>query len=319
MNMVITVVLAIYHPKLSWLQEELKSIDEQTFCDFEVLIWNDDPKDTYDYASFFGKFLHKHKYEIFQGKMNLGSTGAFEQLTRLVKTPYIAYCDQDDIWMPKKLEILVNYIKNKNTNLVCSDMYVIDEDSHVISDSITKVRPHHIFYKGKNTFEYLLTRNFVTGCTMVIKTSIAKAALPFPSNIVHDWWLALYASYTGEIGIVDLPLMKYRIHKTNQTLILKGITSKKDYYEKRILKYMNFISIISERINSRKYNHIIQTHILWAKIRKIYFQYPSLNNAISLYKLRYINHNTTYFDLLIPWIPQFIFLFIINMIRKGII
>lgn len=111
----------------------------------------------------------------------MGSNKVFEKLTELVQTPYIVYCDQDDVWLPEKLSALLYLFDDENVTLTCSDMYVMDENSKVISDSITKVRPRQILYSGADMISHLLAKNFITGCTMMMKTEIARKAIPFPT------------------------------------------------------------------------------------------------------------------------------------------
>lgn len=53
MNHPVTVAMAIYKPQMYWLREELISLHRQTFQNFELAVWNDDPDDDYDYVSFF--------------------------------------------------------------------------------------------------------------------------------------------------------------------------------------------------------------------------------------------------------------------------
>ncbi len=64
----ITVVMALYKPNLKWLEEELVSIEKQTYRDFSVIVWNDCPTDTYDYDSFFKKYLTSIPFQIYKGE-----------------------------------------------------------------------------------------------------------------------------------------------------------------------------------------------------------------------------------------------------------
>ncbi len=317
MNHPVTVAMAIYKPQMYWLREELISLHRQTFQNFELAVWNDDPDDDYDYVSFFCKNLPNIQCRFFHGEINLGSTGAFAQLTQRIGTNYIAYCDQDDIWEPDKLQLLYDYMCDNTVNMVCSDMYVIDQKSHVLSDSITTIRPHYFFYHGNNPFKYLLAKNFVTGCTMMVKTEIAQKALHFPKEITHDWWIALCASASGKIGVINKPLIQYRIHDTNQTLILKGVVDKKSYYTMKILMYERMMQIIERRFGNSIYRQDIQRHGLWAQRRKSYFKNPTFLGGIYLWRMRSINKNITYFELFLPCMPGFLFSVLVKMIQNG--
>lgn len=216
----VTILMAIYKPNIKWLEEQLQSINAQSYANLKLLVWNDAPDDKTDYEPVYRKHITNFHYEIYVGKENMGSNGAFAELTKLASSEYVAYCDQDDIWLPEKLAILVEKVQRSKADLLCSDMYVIDKDSNIVADSITKVRPRQIFYTGSDLFSYLLSRNFVTGCTTLVRTETAKKALPFPKEFVHDWWLALYSAAYGKLDVVKQPLIKYRIHGNNQTGVL---------------------------------------------------------------------------------------------------
>ena len=105
-SILVTVVMAIYKPNIKWLKEELSSIAAQTYRNFQVYAWNDDPNDKYDYDFLFSQYLKSIPFKIYHGSHNLGSNKVFEKLTMMVETPYIAYCDQDDIWHSNKISVL---------------------------------------------------------------------------------------------------------------------------------------------------------------------------------------------------------------------
>jgi hypothetical protein len=62
----------------------------------------------------------------------------------------------------------------------------------------------------------LLSRNEVTGCALAINRALLEMALPIPDGaIMHDWWLALFAAYFGQLIAVPERLVKYRQHDAN--------------------------------------------------------------------------------------------------------
>ncbi|WP_293989376.1 glycosyltransferase [uncultured Megasphaera sp.] len=311
----ITIVMAVYKPNIKWLIEELDSIYDQTYRDFEVLAWNDCPQDTTNYTELFKEHLKEIPFKIYKGKENLGSNGAFQNLTELSNTEYIAYCDQDDIWMPDKLQILLDLLDAKDNNtLAFSDMMIINGKSEIIADQVAKVRPRQIFYPGKNALLHLLTKNFVTGCTMMMKSDIAKAAIPFPSSVFHDWWLAICAACKGEIVMADKPLMKYRIYGGNQSGVLKGITNKSSYYEKRILAQMKLVDHVWEAFGP---NDTIKLARDWNHARANYFEHPSIKYLKVLMKLRKYSKSTVLFEAVLPFIPTIVLKRIVEEVQKG--
>lgn len=309
----ITIVMALYKPNLAWLIEELQSIRDQTYKQFKVLVWNDYPEDCYDYNSLFSKILGDIPFKIYKGDKNEGSNKAFEHLTAKVETEYIAYCDQDDIWMPNKLEVLRELLLPPNNTLSFSDMMVIDKNSNVTAKNIQEVRPRQIFHPGKDALKHLLAKNFVTGCTMLMKTKIAKAAIPFPDAVFHDWWLAIAASLKGNIVMTKVPLMKYRIYGGNQSSVLRGINSKKKYFIKRIVSQDELIEQVNERLGT---DPQVDTAKEWTEARIRYFNNPTLKDLRILLKLQSLNKSTVLFECLLPFLPNYLFRYIIHAVQN---
>ena len=313
----VTILMAIYKPNIFWLIDQLKSLNAQTYKNINLLVWNDCPSDPIDYECYYKEYITNFPYEIHIGTKNLGSNGAFEELTKLAKAEYVAYCDQDDVWLPEKIEVLVNEALKIKADLLCSDMYVIDGSGKVVADSIVKVRPHQILDIKGNIFKYLLTKNFVTGCTTLVKTEMAKQSLPFPKEFVHDWWLALYISAFGSIKVVKESLIKYRIHGSNQTSILIGVKDKQSYYRQRIAVLQQRLDVLTERFGGIQQADCIHDFSNYVNYRMEYFNNPNLLNCYRLFKLRRLNKGITYFEILLPWMPNFIFGFLIKQICKG--
>ncbi len=312
----VTILMAIYKPNMKWLEEQLGSLNAQTYNNLELLVWNDAPDDITDYELILKNFIKNFHYRIYKGEKNLGSNGAFEELTKLATSEYVAYCDQDDIWLPEKISVLVSEAIKTKADLLCSDMFVIDGESKIVANKIIEVRPRQIFYEGKEQFKWLLEKNFCTGCTTLVRTEFAKSVLPFPKEFVHDWWLALCASSKNKLGIVRKSLIRYRIHGNNQTGVLSGVVDKETYYDKRI-KTVKDRAVVVKNYFKDAHKDWIDEFNLFADCRVKYFENFSFKNAINLWRLRRCNKMTTYFELLLPLMPNFVFKFLINQIRKG--
>lgn len=229
----VSILMAVYKPNERWLREQLSSLNSQTYPNLELLIYDDCPACPLD-EGIVRELITAFPFRIIRGEKNLGSNKAFERLTAEGTGMYFSYCDQDDVWYSQKVQRMTEVLESTGSPMVCSDLAIINAKGKRISDSITKVRKRHIFYDGDNVASYLLVKNFVTGCAMMMRSDVAKRSIPFVDSLIHDHWLAINAALSGKIEIIREPLIDYRQHDSNQTGVLKGVKTKQDYYDARI-------------------------------------------------------------------------------------
>lgn len=176
----------------------------------EIIISDDGSED--DTLNIIESFRARYPHiKSFKNPHKRGFIKNFENAISHCSGDYIALADQDDIWEPCKLEVLLNNIGSHK--LIHSDALVIDTSGTILHQSWTS------FYKKKIDQEfifYLCKRNTITGCTSLFKKELVPLILPFPNEILfHDWWLALVAFRNGGISYVNKPLMRYRLHSEN--------------------------------------------------------------------------------------------------------
>ena len=129
------------------------------------------------------------------------------------------FSDQDDIWKESKIEKSIKKIEETKSDLVYSDLEVVDEDLRVIYKSYWKLKGIYKKIKKYNNFESLYLNNFVTGCTILSKKKLIDIFLPLPNTskyVLHDYWIPLIISQKGKISYIEEPLIKYRQHKNNK-------------------------------------------------------------------------------------------------------
>lgn len=133
---------------------------------------------------------------------------------------YIMLSDQDDVWLPEKIERSLHKIQSLSEPssstplLVFTDKIIVDDSLNVLCDSYFELK--NIPKTWHLTFKQLCQQNVVSGCTVLFNRSLLEIALPIPEKAyMHDWWLALVASRCGQIAFIDKPLIKYRQHDGN--------------------------------------------------------------------------------------------------------
>jgi glycosyltransferase involved in cell wall biosynthesis len=146
-----------------------------------------------------------------------GPVGNFQNSLTYASGDIIFLADQDDFWLPNKIE--EHLAIQKAYDLVVSNAIVINEQNHIVFDSFFKVR------NSRKGLVNNIIKNSYIGCCMSFKMNVAVAALPFPKNIhMHDWWIGLIAELTSKIYFHDMPLMYYKRHdNTASSTLIKTL------------------------------------------------------------------------------------------------
>ena len=314
----ISILMAVYEPRMDWFREQLVSLNEQTYPNLRLYV-RDDCSPTVPFAeiqSCIQDCISNFPVQIMRNEENLGSNGTFEHLTQEADGVYFAYCDQDDVWLPEKLEFLYHALTKKGAKLVCSDMLVINDTGTVIADSITKVRRRHVFMSGEGLAEHLLFFNFVTGCTMLLAASDAKAAIPFCPHYVHDQYLALFCAEQGYILSIAQPLICYRIHGGNQTLEMSGVKDHASYKQERIDVVVNRMRWLKRHFKcSESLQRTITLGLTWAEARSRNWEHRG--GMYTIWKYRRFSPFISIFELIGAWFPNQILMFFVELKRKN--
>lgn len=319
----VTILLAVYKPNTIFFEKLLKSLNEQSYTNIFLNV-RDDSGEAYEFyriSKFIKKIITNFDYKISKNNKNIGSNQTFELLTLEAGGDYFAYCDQDDIWNSDKIQKLVNEIEAKSAEMCYSDLSIINQDDIQTAESFTKIKKRVVHKYGDNLFDYFLRRSSVTGCTMMVKASVAKRAFPFPNDfMVHDQWLTLFSASVGKIAYVPEPLIRYRIYEGNQigAALLPEINSKDDYLQKRLLKERNKLYFLGKYHSfNPKQLQIIDSNLLFVETRIEFFKHSNLFNLVKMVKISKKDKFLMLFEIFIGVMPQKIVAFLFKKIHKN--
>lgn len=203
-----------------YIEEQLASILAQTRVP-DCLVIHDDVSDdgTWEYIQQWQASC-PIPLKIQRNAMRAGVVANFENAVRALDTDLIFFCDQDDVWLPKKVEHLLAVFEADSTiQLAHTDAILVNRDTQDLGanlfETLSVSERERIGIRERSAFETLLRRNVVTGATTVLRRSLAVTGMPFPKEFFHDEWLALIASATGKMMLIDEPTIKYRQHGKN--------------------------------------------------------------------------------------------------------
>ncbi|WP_298578401.1 glycosyltransferase [uncultured Olegusella sp.] len=231
----VSVIISIYKPNSLFLKRQLESIDNQDFDDMEIVIYNDCPEDS-TWEKFCTKYCKRHPLRFLQGNKNLGYIKAFEHLITLAKGKYLAFCDQDDRWLPGRIKEGAKKLDEGYLLTLC-DRQIIDADDVIINQSWRHTHPldHSVNWSDGEHFASKAAFNcYSIGMATMMRADIARQLIPFPICTGHDKWLALGANTLGPCANIDKALVQYRQHSKNVTGAMKGIYSKQDWKKRRV-------------------------------------------------------------------------------------
>lgn len=151
-----------------------------------------------------------------ENPVNLGVIRSIERGLAASDADFIMLCDQDDVWLPGKIDQSVEIITSMNSEvpgLVFTDLRIVDKELNLIAESMAKFYR----YDSRKIMPSILFQNIVTGCTVIMNRKLLSLALPFPASVtMHDHWLAVCAAFGGETQFLDRPTVLYRQHGRNQ-------------------------------------------------------------------------------------------------------
>ncbi|MDD3192698.1 MAG: glycosyltransferase family 2 protein [Oscillospiraceae bacterium] len=216
----ISILMASYNGA-SYIAAQIESVLGQTCRDFTLYICDDCSDDgTWEIVQSYAQ-SHPGQVVALQNRQNSGSAKHnFFQMMLAYRDDYVMLCDQDDVWLPEKVEVTLAAMQKAEAAhhcetpiLVHTDLTVVDGALHVLDRSYR----HAVNGNWQRTaLHYELAQNTVTGCTVMYNRALGDLIREEPSFFVmHDWWLALAASALGRIVLLDRATMLYRQHGDN--------------------------------------------------------------------------------------------------------
>jgi glycosyltransferase involved in cell wall biosynthesis len=188
-----------------FLREQLESILPQLTEEDEVVISDDCSVDETLKAI---TSFQDRRLRVLENHSVRGITGNFERCLKAAQGNYIFLADQDDVWLPHKVEVMKNALAR--FDLVMSDCQLVDDLLRMQERSFYSVNN-----SGKGLIKNLIKNSYM-GCCMAFTSRVRDRAVPFPADIpIHDFWLGLVAELYFNVHFLPDILLLHRRHCSN--------------------------------------------------------------------------------------------------------
>ena len=207
-----TILMTTYNGE-KFLAEQLDSLADQTFTNWRLIVSDDGSTDgTLSILKKYQTLLGKDKLVIRSGPQK-GFAQNFLSLAcdESIKSDFYAFCDQDDVWMPEKLQVAIDHIHSSGSS---QQVYAYGGRTIYVDEKLKPLGYSPLFVFPR-TFRNALIQNIAGGNTMVFsqatKNLLEKSGVV--PTIAHDWWLYQLVTAAGGFFFYDpKPLIYYRQH-----------------------------------------------------------------------------------------------------------
>jgi glycosyltransferase involved in cell wall biosynthesis len=212
----IDILLSTFNGDL-YISEQINSLLSQNYDNWRLLIRDDGSSDgtVSIVESYQNKFPDKIEIAKDSGE-NIGPCKSFERLLMTSNSPYVMFCDQDDVWLPDKILLSLQAMKNAEKDcegaiMVFTDLKIVDQKLQLLHDSY--LRFMNISSRYSNNPYYIVHNCPVNACTVMLNNHARENSIPFGKNaLMHDWWCAVICGFSGRIVFVDESTILYRQH-----------------------------------------------------------------------------------------------------------
>jgi len=162
-------ILMSTHNGAKHLEAQLDSLVAQTYHNWRLIVRDDMSSDkSVDILGQYSRRCPGKVALITDGEGQLGACQSFARVMKHANANYMMFCDQDDVWLPQKIELSMNQLLQvEKTNpgiplLLFTDLTVVDEKLTLLSDSFWR---YQRIDPRNTTPNSIVFDNVVTGCT----------------------------------------------------------------------------------------------------------------------------------------------------------
>ncbi len=224
-EVIVSVILPVYNAE-DYVTETIESVLNQSYKNFEFIIV--DHACTDSSSNIIAQFLDRDKrIKVIKLDINKGGPAYPRNVAmKVAQGEYLAFIDSDDLWMPEKLELQMNFMAQQGLNFTSSNIYVIDEKSknRIFLSMLYRIKlSYRSYFKSQCAF---VMNNFIMLPSVMIKRDLINSFNEEEDYIAAEdyaLWLSLLGRDDVSYGLIRKPLIRYRFGKNS----LSGIGGNK--------------------------------------------------------------------------------------------
>ena len=220
----VTVVVATYEGE-AFVAEQVDSILNQSVLPIALIIADDGSTDGTVQAAVSAHRRHQAgddvRLEIIPSATSgRGVAANLMGALQVVGTEFVAFADQDDVWLPTRLAATVELARSASVDVVGAGALLVNSRLRSLGQTVVEAQGMSDEELGRlqqpgGALAVLLRGNVIPGMTMTVRTAFAQQN-PTPDGWIHDYWWALVAAASGRLAFVQEPQVLYRQHAANQ-------------------------------------------------------------------------------------------------------
>jgi Glycosyl transferase family 2 len=222
----------------AFLAEAMKSVLDQNFAEFELIVVDDASTDaTVEVATSFDDRRIRH----FRNRVNRGLIGNWNRCVELARGTYVCIFHQDDVMMPGNLAAKVDLLdRNPRAGFVHSNVLQVGPQGELLSEWWSpRPPPEEVgVHAGARLLDQLLQGgNTVCAPSVVLRRDCLEALGPFDGRLPYtaDWEMWMRVAAFFDVGYLREPLVKYRRHEFSETLKFQGADGLEHAYRAKAL------------------------------------------------------------------------------------
>lgn len=280
----ISVIIPTYKRRYLVLERAIKSVIAQTFKNIEIIIVDDSPDD-YSYREeikFNIQLLNDERIYYHQHKQTMGACAARNTGVQYSKGTYLAFLDDDDEWLPKKLEKQFDRAKETGATLITCSSYIIK----FRQNDIRSKRIRRIKRISGYVFDHLILSNFIGSTSYVflerrVFVSCGGFDVHMKASQDYDLWLRISKEF--KINYVDCPLVNYFLHEDER--ISKNMNNKIQGLNRLIEKNLEYLETHPKAMSKK----LLELMMFYIEKSEYTYAIELLKKAVKIYPLSVIN------------------------------